>query len=247
MRKFGKTIIAAIGLLAAGWAQAQGFEVASVKLSAPSPEGGGHSAGPVESIDHTPVTLTMRNVSLQSAIRWAYALGNQQLSAPGQLSAQRYDIVAKAPSAVDEAQFRLMLRLLLAERFKLVVHWETREMTVHLLVVGKSGAKLQKSEQVGEGTVRPGRQGLQANRASMAQLADVLALAVGGPVMDKTELGGRYDFTLELASYVNREAQPKDMVASALQEQLGLRLEAAKLPVEMLVVDRVETAGALNN
>src|SRR5580698_1440519 len=119
-------------------AQGQSFDVASVK---PNRAGIGENA-PREKITASPGSLTMQNVSLQTCIKWAYGLRDFQISGPGWLASEKYQIAAKAPGPAPEPELRLMLRALLSERFKLKTHMETKEKPVYELVVAKNGPKL---------------------------------------------------------------------------------------------------------
>jgi len=162
----------------------------------------------------------------------------------------RFDVEAKAenPSATEE-QLLLMLRNLLADRFQLRLHRETVERTGYALVQAKSGLKLKESSGDGKGGLRitganifkPDaieRKNLDQNtmtgqRTSMPQLANALSnLPDNGPVIDQTGLQGFYDFKLTW--------EPGESLSSVLQQQLGLKLEARKVPVELMVIDSAE-------
>jgi uncharacterized protein (TIGR03435 family) len=212
---------------------AQTFEVASVK---PNATGSGHAG-----LDIDGNMIRMTNVTLQSVIVWAYEISAPRLSGPGWLESERYDIVAKTESG---APGPAMMRTLLAERFKLAVHVVTKESPIYALVVAKNGPKLKKAES-GEDDMNSKRGHLTARKVSMARLADFLARprsGLGRPVIDKTDLEGAFDFTLDWTP--DSDAQTSETaplsIFVALQEQLGLKLESQKGPVEVLIVDRVE-------
>src|SRR5262245_27511500 len=105
----------------------QTFEVASVKPAAPRTEGSRR-----ESIEVGPGSLTLRNIRLSSCIKWAYRVFEYQIAGPGWLTTERFDIVAKAEGPAEEQELRLMLRGLLAERFKLAFHRQTKEMSAYV-------------------------------------------------------------------------------------------------------------------
>jgi uncharacterized protein (TIGR03435 family) len=218
------------------WTQSL-FEVASVKAS---------RTGEVqdsEDIRSSPGALTVRHATLNSCIKWAYGLNDFQIAGPAWLSSDRFDIVAKAAGPAKEDQLRLMLQTLLAERFKLVLHREKREAQGYVLAVGKGGLKFHESKSDGASTMTPGRFGFAAQRISTAQLAEYLAIPLRRPVLDLTGLTGRYDIALDLTIHAGNEVRPDDiasLVLTAVQEQLGLKLEARKGPVEILVIDHVE-------
>jgi uncharacterized protein (TIGR03435 family) len=132
-----------------------------------------------------------------------------------------------------------MMQTLLAERFKLALHRETRVLPVYALVVAKNGPKLQEANPDGRAglTSEGGRSGVRvtSQKAAMAGLAHRLSLDVGRPVLDRTEIKGFFRITLEWA----REGDGPSVFA-AIQEQLGLKLEATKAPIEILVIDHAQ-------
>ncbi len=211
-------------------ARCQTFEVASVK---PNLSGGGHS-----DTDTDGNLLRMKNVTLKACITWAFRVTDAQVSGPPWLETERFDIVAKAESGSPQPK---MMEALLAERFKLAVHREMKELTVYALVVGKNGPKLKKVDP-GEDDTTSRRGHLTAQKVSMDRLARFLAgpnVKLGRPVVDQTGLEGVYDFNLD---WTPEGTEPGNVpsIFIALQEQLGLRLEARKSPVEVLFVDHVE-------
>jgi len=240
-------ILAAAVLLAPAFAQtppaAPSFEVASVKVSA---MGEGKNR---ETIQATPGSLSMRNITLKSCIRWAYHVMDPQVSGPEWLNSQRYDIVGKAAGPAKEDELRPMLQTLLASRFKLELHRETRELSVFLLVVGKNGPKFKVSQTEGESSIEPQRKTMEVviQRAQVSQLVDALANIFHTPVIDMTGLTGKYDITINASKYIDRQGggsdgppDPLALIMQGLQEELGLKLEAKKQPVELLVIDHAE-------
>jgi uncharacterized protein (TIGR03435 family) len=233
-------------------AQQQEFEVASIKPNT--------TMGSNISINRGPGNgLIATNVTLRSLITFAYDIRDHQLAGgPAWLDKDRYDIVAKPPSPVAGAPeptafpevFRLMrmrVQALLADRFKLVVHTETREMPVYALVVGKNGPHLaaSKSENMG---IHGSTGLLQCQRLTMKEFAErALGNRMGRTVLDKTGLTGEYDFEIKYAE--DRGAAAASDVSgpdflTAMQEQLGLKLEQQKGPVPVIVIDRAEKAEA---
>lgn len=217
------------------------FEVASVKLNK-SGEGRSFTRTTGGRVEWTNVTLKM-------CISMAYNVHDYSLSGPDWLSSVRVDIVAK-PSA-PEHDVDLMMQTLLMERFKLVAHRESRSVTGYALVVGASGAKIhsvepgEKKEYWGIGT-------LKGESAPMTLLTQMLAARLHGPVEDNTGLPGVFNFTLTWSPDDVPSGPPSasgtsipdgrdgPSIFSALREQLGLRLEARKVPIQILVVDHVE-------
>ena len=157
-------------------------------------------------------------------------------------SVKRFDISAKAggDSVRTPADFRLMLQTLLKERFHLSSHREQREMPVYLLMVDKNGSRLKPAAPDAPGFLRMSGGGrITGSGATMAQLTAWFSNSNGveRPTVDRTGLTGRYDFTLDWAG-PGKDDGPS--VFTAFSEQLGLKLEAARAPVEVLVIDSAE-------
>jgi len=172
-------------------------------------------------------------VSARKLILEAYQLPQPRLSGgPGWLDADRFSLEAKAEGAND-TQLRQMLQTLLAERFKLVVHHTTKEMPVFALVVGKNGTKLREWK---DGDPMPPFGGANnfRDRGTMQHFADFLSNAdsVGRPVLDQTGLKGVYVFYVEWGE--------DEAFLPAMQDQLGLKLESQKGPVDVLTIDHIE-------
>jgi len=171
---------------------------------------------------------------------------------PGWSDSDRFDIDAKAedPSKTTDAQLHQMLQQLLGDRFKLKLHREVKEVSGSLLVVEEKGPKLK--EWTDPAHVRPigGRPGDMIFRgALMSQFAEFLSNILGRPVEDRTGLTGRYGFTLKW-SLGDTESIPPEFkglpdptlpsLVTALQEQLGLHLQSARVPVTIFVIDSAE-------
>jgi uncharacterized protein (TIGR03435 family) len=147
-----------------------------------------------------------------------------------------------------------MLQALLMDRFKLAVHREKKDCPMYALVVGKNGPKLHEAE-VGrsQSSTERSRGHLTAQRISMPTLAEALSAEVDRPVADMTGLKGAFDLTLEWApgesqwdARVIADSAVKPSIFTALQQQLGLKLEARKGPIEVLVIDHAERVPAEN-
>lgn len=235
--------LSALLLLATG-AAAQSVEVASIRLHTTSVQSIGSSiSGP---------RVTIEAFSLDNLIAYAYDLQSYQVSGVpswgvGTANPDRYDIKFKAEgeSALTRDQARRLVQSLLAERFQLRFHRETKELPVYELVVAKNGSKLKQGAPDAQNmmTMRGGAATeITATNFTMAQLVQQFSHANGvdRPVLDKTGLGGGYDFTLKLV--LDRSAQGVDpaAVSIAFEEQLGLKLAPAKAPLEILVVDHAE-------
>jgi len=252
----------AAGCLFAQSADRPKFEVASVKLAADQrvmfvrPMPGGRLTA------NAPVKLLAMN---------AYGLQRSEIAGgPDWINDDRYDIDAKAGDDADRARLMQMLQNLLEDRFQMRVHRESRETPVYLLSVGKNGPKLARSGDGGcpaaDTPVATGRAGaterpcgqirisssaagvrMEGDRVPVSELLRVLAVALNQPVLDKTALSGVFDVRLQFKDEPPG-APPSDSsgpsVFDAVKEQLGLKLEAGKGPVEFLVIDHVERATA---
>jgi uncharacterized protein (TIGR03435 family) len=287
------------------------FEVASVKPAAPITgnairvmmRGGPGSPDPGQ--------ITYSNVTVKNVLMNAYGVKGFQISGPGWLDSERYDIVAKLPRGATKAEFMAMLQNLLAERFKLTLHREKKDLPMYALVVGKNGPKMKeavdepapKSGGPADGPgaamgriavgkdgfpVLPGRGAtammlmngnarMTASGQSMAGLAEMLSGQLDLPVVDMTGLTGNYDFTLyfapegglalkagllapppppagpppgeggpDMPAASAPDGQSNPSLFAALQEQLGLKLEQRKGPVDLLVIDHLEKAPVEN-
>jgi uncharacterized protein (TIGR03435 family) len=236
------SVMVSVCLGAMGYAQAPAFEVASIKAH-PGPIT--FSKGPLVS----GASLTGTAITLLDLIADAYGLRYDQVSGgPNWLGSDHFDIVAKSagegPLARNQAM--QMLQGLLADRFQLKAHREMKETAVYALVVGKNGSKLKESapDEAGGFSVRGNgiEMQMQASKGTMDKLAYQLSLTAGRPVLDRTGLSGHYTYKLDWLP-ANAAAPPDSDVPSiftAVQEQLGLRLEATRAPIEILVIDRAE-------
>jgi uncharacterized protein (TIGR03435 family) len=301
-------------------AESTTFEVASVKPAPPPTagmmrvmmRGGPGSADPGQ--------ITYSNVSLKQIMTNAYGVRGYQISGPKWLDSERFDIVAKIPKGATKETFQLMLQNLLAERFKLALHRETKELPIYALVVGKGGAKLKETVDDGAGAqggaasqggpsaaapppppppppgsdgavpmrlkmgadgmpqlppgvgknglmmmMMNGRMRMVGNGQPISALIEMLGNQMGRPVVDATELKAKYDMTLDFTPEnlngpmgMMPPPPPHDggpggggpiasapdnagpSIFTALQEQMGLKLEQKKGPVDLLVIDRLE-------
>jgi uncharacterized protein (TIGR03435 family) len=289
-----RPITAACLFASACFAQQPEFEVATIKPSSPPQMGRimmGVRGGP-GSDDPGRFTCMFCNVKMLLSL--AYDVREFQISGPPALDTEHFEIVAKVPSGATREQFRLMLQSLLADRFKLKLHHDSKEMQSYQLVVAKGGPKLKESNATppspdssappGPGgppradkdgypilpsggrsmmAMTPGRARMQGVRETTDQLARRLSSLVGRPVTDSTGLTGKYDYVLSFAPEEGRgmiagvpppppgadgpggafASPPQDAgptIFTALQEQLGLRLDQKKGPVDLLIVDHVE-------
>jgi uncharacterized protein (TIGR03435 family) len=232
------------------------FDVASIHVSAPSTDGHHHIWNDVHESQ-----FRTGNLSIRELIQFAYNVPKSQiLGGPDWLDAAMYDIDAKSSPEVDAQlkampaddagqQKRLMTRALLKERFSITAHEETRQLPLYNLVLAKGGAKFKPSDHAGT-TIEAGRSRLhvQGSDDTMGLLTRQLAQSLGRVVLNETGLTGRYDLTLRWTPddapppLLNGEPDPNAPpgIFTAIQEQLGLKLESGKGPVPVLVIDRIE-------
>jgi uncharacterized protein (TIGR03435 family) len=197
--------------------------------------------------DITPGRLTMNNASLRTLIRTGYDIQNFQFAGgPSWLDSESYDIAAIAPDHADlsREQYRALVKTMLADRFHLKVHWETRQGDVYALVVAKNGPTLKASadpsKEPGLNTDKSAHLGRMIGvNAPVFYLSTVLGNQVSHPVIDKTGLAGKYDWTLVWDPDPTPDST-EPSIFTAVQEQLGLKLDPQKGPVQMLVIDGVE-------
>jgi uncharacterized protein (TIGR03435 family) len=224
------------------------FEVASIKHSKPGTQGtGGIDDGPRGN------RFTATNITVRRLIMRAYEIADLQISgAPKWLDSDRYDIDAKPDHPVSREQTDLMIQALLALRFKLAMQRETEERSLFALLQDKAGSrlKLHEGDTGGQQDIGSRGQGHWVFRnVGMPRLAVFLSVHAGRAVVDKTGLEGRYDFRLDFtpirvapdAVFEQSPADPtRPELVTAVKEQLGLKLESQKGPVEILHVDHVE-------
>jgi uncharacterized protein (TIGR03435 family) len=308
---------AVVALATAGFAQTpaapatRSFEVATIKPAPPmTPQlvaSGKFHAG--MSVDGARVDIGF--FALSDLIRTAYKLKSYQLSGPDWLNAQRFDILAKMPEGATKDDVPEMLQALLAERFKLTVHHDTKEHSVYALVIGKNGLKMKPaategtpapaddskkggfvvgagSNQMrvnpnsdGKGATMSGPQGttkmsmgpngtmhMEFLQMPIEGLVEMVSRFVDRPVVDMTELKGKYEVALDLTmddmkavavksgvagmmgmpmgggadpgkAPVDAASDPSSSIYTSLN-QMGLKLESRKAPIDLLVIDRVE-------
>jgi uncharacterized protein (TIGR03435 family) len=218
------------------------FDVTSVKPNT-SGERGGSSKG-------EPGRYVGINVTLRRVMGLAYLPVQEFVGGPDWINSDRFDIEGKAEGRPNQEQMREMLRSLLADRFKLVVHRETRQMPAYALTLaradGRLGPELRRAapcERCGGFSVGSGA--MKGTGITMRQLAAELPSTTEGRyVVDRTGLDGMFDVTLTWsADALSPNAPTAEQAASifvAIQEQLGLKLEPTTAPIEAIVIDRAE-------
>jgi len=295
-------------LTGAVWAQSTGpsFEVASIKPATPQQPG-----RIMIRMGGDPGRINYSGVSLRDIVRQAYQVKDYQITGPDWMGSERFDLVAKIPDGVSRDQVPAMLQNLLAERFKLTLHREKKELPAYGLVVSKGGPKLTEvkvepppavpppldGDQIKVGKdgmpqLPPGRGGMMMMRGpghvagkglKIGAIVEMLARATDRPVVDETGLTGDYDFTLDWTPEPGEggfgfggpgggapqqhvmagpagpaggeggapaartpEAASGPPLQVAVQQQLGLKLEAKRLPIDLLVIEHAERVPSEN-
>ena len=219
------------------------FEVASVR-SSPREVGPDYN----NQIVYSPEEFRGRNVTLRRLVAEAWGCQLKQVVGPRWLDQNEYEVDARIPTGVSPNQITLMLRSLLADRFGLKQHSETQQMRVYELAVGKNGPKIRPIEMAGSAAGKPGFH----FHGGMREFADLLAVqfsipavesptapvTAGGPsipVIDKTGLGGTYDFSVDIRPEPGTDAFTA--WKRVLENQLGLKIDSRTSDVTILVVD----------
>jgi uncharacterized protein (TIGR03435 family) len=248
------------------------FEVASIKAlgeanAAALARFGDGCDGGFPRVEGSRFTVT---TTVYALLTWAYAFNNRGgcsfvshgdfiAGGPSWIRNERFEIRALMPEgapAYTTGQFmegaaptlEAMIRNLLADRFQITVHRETKEVQGYLLVVGKDGPRIRPSSDAQtpdaaaprrQGAATPGAARFVSPRTTMTYVALMLGVITRRPVLDKTGLSGEFYFELEFAP-PDAGDSPAPSVFTAVQEQLGLRLDSARVPAEVIVIDRAE-------
>jgi uncharacterized protein (TIGR03435 family) len=235
------------------------FEVASITPCKPgTPEPPGEHAGMVQFV-YPGGRFTAKATTVKFLIEWAYGiLPAQHSGGPSWMDNDRFDIVAKAPGNATDDEMRLMAQQLLAERFNLKFHRETKEVPILVVSVGKTPPKLtvpkegekrglKMMPQMNENQKMTGYH-VEGTRFSFAQLNQTFAWQLGRVLVDETGLKGDFNFAIDLPM---DEASPNPLdpthILNAMRDQLGLVIKSQKGPVEFLVVDSVDKVTAGND
>lgn len=227
------------------------FEVASIKPSPPGAQGGGLKPLPGGQ------TYVATNMPVGVMIRLMYHLNGSQISGgPDWLNRDQFDVDAKAdgPHSIDE--LHVMFQNLLVDRFKLKFHYDTKVLPEYALVVDKSGSKMAENHNLEhfDIPIQPtGFGSFQATHCSMSYLSWSLSQLLNKPVVDQTSLTGFYDFKLEFTPEIPQAALDRLQAEgrtlpptngpdlfTAVKEQLGLKLDSQKGPVQVMVIDHLE-------
>jgi len=189
------------------------------------------------------------NVSLDTLIEDLYRIKDYQLEGgPGWIKSDRWDIEGKTASPATNQEMFVMMRALLADRFQLHFHFETKERPVYHLTVAKGGPKLVTAHPQDEnhrwGT-DAGRGSLMMMGTTMKRFAGWLSSQLNQPILEETGLAGNYDLKIEWKDDADTSDDPtRPWIFTAVKDRLGLELRAGKGPVEVFVIDHVERAAA---
>ena len=233
-------------LLAALRASAQpaplAFEVASIKPSA--------SANSASNAVVNDGGILLTNVTLRQCVEAAYGIQDPELIGPDWLETTRFDIQAKPPAVHPKDYLQPMLKTLLEVRFKLTAHRETRTIPAYAMRIGKDGLKIKEVEP-GEGKTSTSGSRFVGTKVTMNRLAQFLSRMLDRPVVDQTGATGVFDIDLhysweELTPGVPRPSSDAAPIFTALPDQLGLKLQPEKLPIEVVVIDHVERLPTAN-
>ncbi len=187
--------------------------------------------------------MQMTNVTLRMLVRFAWRVSDPQISGgPKWMDSTRFDIVAKAGHAAEGPELMDMLQPLLADRFQLKFHRETQTLPGYAITVGKSGMVAKPGDQSGHCGTSTNSGLINAKACTMAELTTRLASILQRPVADLTNDSRRYDFVLRWTPDNMQAGGAGDGISlfAALQEQVGVKLESQKVPVDVLVIDRAE-------
>jgi len=233
----------------AGIAAAQSFTAASIRPSAQSVNNE-HDG----KTDITPGLLTMRDVLVTTCIEWAYGVQQSQITGPEWIGAEdaHFDIQARADEGATLDEMKAMMKALLKERFGLEFHREPKEITAYAMTIAKSGPKMKEAAPDEKMERQNSAIGTMVKAMTMAEWGDFIAGPLRMPVVDQTGLTGRYDFQLDFTPYLpgGEHVMKVDfdntngIILAAMQDQMGIKLESRKLPVQMFVVDKVQKPSA---
>jgi len=214
------------------------------------------------------VAFSMTNVALRALVTYAYGVADEEVvGAPDWLTADRYDMTAKAEGKPGDDQVKAMIRTLLKDRMRLAAHIEPQEKPVYALVVARPAHPGLKKSTLDCDAIRAARDAaarsgtpptpvpgapqcgymwsgatISSGGMTMDTLADILRGLAGRKVLNRTLLEGRYEFTLRASGATSAPPSPDDppTIFTALQEQLGLRLDSQRAPLDTLVIDHIE-------
>ena len=231
-------------LVAPVFAQGVQFEVASVKRAEAN-------TGPGDiprNMDPSPGHFAMRNVPLRFALEWAYDLKDFEIAGPEWIKVdERYDIIAKAPGPATDDQMRTMLQALLVDRFQMKLHRETRDLNCYVLGPGKGEPKVKPAAADETQSIKGSPQGATFTNFPLSRLTFLLTRRLDRPVLDRTGLKGNFDYTIDISGLPGPQTDPTaPSIFSTISRDLGLKLEARKEPISVLVIDSANKVPTAN-
>jgi uncharacterized protein (TIGR03435 family) len=240
-----------LGIVAASLVLAQrpAFDVASLKPSVVVPFGQNININ-LGATHHNELVLT--NTTLCEMLRFAYQLiSDDQVAGPDWIKDRevRFDVVAKGPAGATREQLLEMLQTLLDERFKITKHNEPRVVAHYELAIAKNGPKIHPSKPDAKDDLKYLRGRLASQSMPMSRFTMLLSRQLRQAVIDKTGLTGAYDIDIEWSPDEPNGAPaeaPGPSIFSAIQDQLGLKLEAHKSPIDVMVIDRADKVPVAN-
>ncbi len=230
-------------------AQRPAFDVASLKPSVVVPFGQNININ-LGATRHNELVLT--NTTLCEMLRFAYRLASDdQVAGPEWIKDRevRFDVVAKGPAGATRDQLLEMLQTLLDERFKITKHNEPRVVAHYELAIAKGGLKIHLSQPDAKDDLKYLRGRLASQSMPMSRFTMLLSRQLREAVIDKTGLTGAYDIDIDWTPDEPNGAPsevPGQSIFSAIQDQLGLKLEAHKSPIEVMVIDRADRVPVAN-
>jgi len=242
-------LLVALVFSASGFGQsaapASAFDAASIRLSTPDDVRG-------STFEFPPGGVRITNGTLMAIIESAFEVRDFQiLGAPGWADSDHFNIVARSAEgdrSLEISATRRKLQTLLSQRFRLKMHRETRELPVYALAIGKNSSKLNDAKTSnGPAGIQRACGQMTGTGSSITNLATYLSRELGRPVQDRTDLTGRYDFHVDWtpdAGPCTGASTDGPSLFTALQEQLGLKLESTRGPVEVIMIDSVEKPDA---
>ena len=234
MKTACSVFLLAVSLIAAG-----SFDAATIKPAGPEEAG-------ISGEDGRNGVLKMWNVSLKRCISSAYGIPEGQIvGGPKWIDELSYDILAKADHPASEPELLTMLQPLLADRFRLQIHHETRTVSGYTLTVAKGGIKATLADPAGHSFGNGGRGFIDVGASGLSALTIRLSALLGKPVIDMTGDNRKFDFHLkwtpdDTQTGIDSATPDRPSLFTALQEQLGLKLESGKVSADVLVVDHAE-------
>jgi uncharacterized protein (TIGR03435 family) len=240
-------IVLCAGLIfAASAAENPRFETVSI---APNRSGIDAYSGHLQ-MTPEPVTLILHNVSLKFCVQQAYSLKEYQVSGPGWIKSRKYDITTTLAPGTPLEQVWPALQTLLAERFKLAIRRERKELPVYSLTIAQDGPKLHataggyggplefqpgsRRDRIGDRSGQSASGTLRLRNGSIAKFCAELSRYTNRPVLDSTGIAGTFDFELRYGKNGDTSAP----ISTALQQQLGLKLEPGKAAVDLLIIEK---------